>query len=180
MILPIMRHVSKACLLVLAVSLALLAGGCATPEGPPPLPKLTQIQVRQLQTREYEVPDPVPVMKAVIAALQDEGFIISTANTEVGLVTAIMDMREEDEATKGWVEFWYGPGMGTYQTTKRFEASATVQKHDDKVRVRINIIAKALNNAGGIIWSQPVYDSKVYQRIFTKIDKSIFLLKQNI
>ena len=180
MISHIIQAVSKRALIVTLFSGALLLSGCATTQGPPPAPKMSQVQVRQLQTREYDVQNETPVIKAVIAALQDEGFIISAANPELGLITAAMEVRDEDKGTKGWAEFWYGPGMGTYQTTKRFEASATVQKHKNTVRVRINIVAKALTNAGGIVWSQPVYDAKVYQDIFAKVDKSVFLAKEDI
>ena len=180
MISHIIQVSSKKSFLVVFATCLLLFAGCATKQGPPPAPKMSQIQIRQLQTREYDVQNETSVIKAVIAALQDEGFIISTANPELGLITAAMEVRDEDKATKGWAEFWYGPGMGTYQTTKRFEASATVQKHKNVIRVRINIVAKAITNAGGIVWSQPVYDAKIYQNIFAKVDKSLFLIKEDI
>jgi len=180
MISRIIQAVSKHIIIGALFGGSLLLTGCVTTQGPPPAPEMSQVQVRQLQTREYNVQEETPVIKAVIAALQDEGFIISAANPELGLITAAMEVRDEDKGTKGWAEFWYGPGMGTYQTTKRFEASATVQKHKSAVRVRINIVAKALTNAGGIVWSQPVYDAKVYQDIFAKVDKSVFLAKENI
>lgn len=170
---------SKTLLPITALAV-LLASGCSTTPGPPPLPEMTQLQVRQLQTREYDATDEKPVIKAVIAALQDEGFIISTVSLDLGLVTSAMEVRDEDKGTKGWSEFWYGPGMGTYQTTKRFEASATVQKLTTSVRVRINIVAKALTNTGGIVWSQPVYELDVYQKIFSKVDKSVYLSKESM
>jgi hypothetical protein len=157
-----------------------LITGCATGPEPPPLPEMTQLQIRQIQTKEYDGIEEKAVIKALIAALQDEGFIISAANPELGLVTAAMEIRDEDKGTKSWVEFWYGPGIGTYRTTKRLEASATVQKQGAAVRVRINIVAKALTNAGGVVWSQPVYDAKVYQDIFSKVDKAVFLEKEKV
>ena|ERR1041385_8034671 len=163
----------------LAAALSLVSCGASPPE-PPPLAELTQLQVRQLQTREYEDLEEKTLVKSLIGALLDQGFIISTINPDYGLVTAAMELREEDKATKGWLQFWYGPGMGTYQTTKRFEASANVQKEGKFVRVRINIVAKALTNAGGVIWSQPVYDAKVYQDIFSKIDKAVFLQREKL
>ena len=165
---------------VITIAMMLSITGCSTTPAPPPGPEMTQLQVRQLQTREYDGVDEKPVIKAVIAALQDEGFIISTVNLDLGLVTAAMEIRDEDKGTKGWSEFFYGPGMGTYQTTKRFEASATAQKQATTVRVRINIVAKALTNAGGIVWSQPVYEADVYQKIFSKVDKSVFLGKESM
>lgn len=168
---------SKALLLVAALTVAVGLAGCSTTPPPPPVPEMTQLQVRQIQSREYTSTDEKSVIKAVIAALQDEGFIISTVSLDLGLVTSAMEVRDEDTGTKGWSEFMYGPGMGTYQTTKRFEASATVQQQASTVRVRINIVAKALTNAGGIVWSQPVYETDVYQKIFSKVDKSVFLGK---
>ena len=69
---------------------------------------------------------------------------------------------------------------GTYQTTKRFEATGTIRKHQNIIRVRINIVAKALTNTGGIVWSQPVNEWQFYQNLFSKIDKAIFIEKQNI
>jgi len=180
MISHVAQVVSKGFLLAGFAAGSLLLSGCVTTQGPPPAPEMSQVQVRQLQIREYDDVGETSVIKAVIAALQDEGFIISAANSELGLVTAAMEVRDEDKDTKGWAEFWYGPGMGTYQTTKRFETSATIQKHKTSVRVRINIVAKALTNAGGIVWTQPVYEAKVYQDIFSKVDKAVFLAKENI
>ena len=132
------------------------------------------------QTREYEKTEIKSAMKAVMSALQDEGYVINTAEMELGIVTAALELFEEDKNTKAYNEFWYGAGQGTYQTTKRMEVSSLVSQHGEKTRVRINIIAKALTNTGGSIWSQPVYDAQIYQSIFTKIDKSIYLEKEKI
>ncbi len=133
-----------------------------------------------MQTREYGQTDVLSAMKAVIAAFQDQGYVISTAEIELGLVTAALEFFEEDTDTKSFNEFMYGPGQGTYQTTKRLVASATVSKREGSVRVRINIIAKAITNTGGIIWSQPVYDVEKYQSIFAIMDKALFLQKEGI
>lgn len=164
----------------IAFLISFILVGCVSTPTPPPVPEMTQLQIRQLQTREYSSTEYITVMKAVISAFQDEGFIITNANSELGLITSGMEIFEEDKATKQWIEFWYGSGMGTYQTTKRFEASATVRQHGDVIRVRINVVAKAISNTGGIIWSQPVYDSKVYQGLFSKIDKAVYLEKEKI
>jgi len=166
------RHI----LPVIAFVAALGIVACSS--GPPPAAEMTQLEVRQLQSREYGDTDERTVIKAVIAALQDEGFIISTANPELGLVTAAMELRDEDKLSKAWSKLAYG--MGSYQTTRRFEASSTVQKLEKTVRVRINIIVKALANTGGILWSQPLYGEDIYQNIFSKVNKSVFLAKEKL
>lgn len=154
--------------------------GCVSTPAPPPVPKLTQLQIRQIQTREYSDINEKGVMKAIIAALQDDGFIISNADLDLGLISASVESYQLDKATKDYVEFWWGSGRGTYQTTRRIEASVTVQQHGETIKVRINLLAKAITNAGGLVWSQPVYNAKVYQRLFAKVGKAVYLEKQNL
>jgi hypothetical protein len=166
---------------VIAIAIVFtLAGGCAKTPKPPVQVEMSQLQIREMQTREYhDVKEPA-VMKSVIAALMDEGFIINETNAELGLISAAKEVYELDEATKNIAEFNFGSGAGTYQTTLRSEASATVSKHGEVVRVRINIVQKAVSNAGGNIWSQPLYDMNTYQAIFSKVDKAVFIEKENI
>ena len=155
--------------------------GCSPPAPmPPPFQEMTQLEVRELQSREFNGVKIEKVMKAVVSALQDEGFIISNADSTLGIITAALEIYEEDKATKDWLKFNYGGGVGTYQTTKRIETSSNIREYGGKIRVRINIVAKALSNTGGIIWSQPVQDAQVYQNIFAKINKAVFLEKQNL
>ena len=167
-------------LILLAISGLFLNFGCASSPKPPKQPQLSQLQIRQLQMREYSDVESAVVMRAVIASMQDEGYIVSTANENLGLISSAKEIFQEDTSTKNYVEFWYGSGIGTYQTTKRFEATGTIRKHQNVIRVRINIVAKTLTNTGGIVWSQPVNEWQFYQNLFSKIDKAIFIEKQNI
>src|SRR5215210_4729333 len=68
----------------------LLLSGCATPQPSPDLlaPTEAQMKIRSMQTRIFDVKDRQASMRAVIAALQDLGFIIERANEPLGLVTA--------------------------------------------------------------------------------------------
>ncbi|ARC94807.1 MULTISPECIES: hypothetical protein [Vibrio] len=156
-----------------------LLAGCASSTRPQQ-PEMTQLQVRQMQTREYSEQSERNVLRAVIGALQDEGYILTVVEPELGLVTAAMELDELDNGTKSFNDFFYGPGSGTYQTVRRVEVSATVQEKSQSVRVRLNIVAKALTNTGGTSWSQPVYSAKTYQDIFSKVDKSVFLTSNDL
>lgn len=65
----------------------LLLGGCAT--APPDVTGAgTQLQIRQIQTREYDTLDKQMTMRSVVATLQDLGFTIDEADLELGTVTA--------------------------------------------------------------------------------------------
>jgi P2-related tail formation protein len=48
----------------------------------------TQLQVREIQTREYATLNKKMTMRSVISTLQDLGFVIDTADAELGTVTA--------------------------------------------------------------------------------------------
>lgn len=158
----------------------LLLVGCASTPKPPVLPQMTQLQIRTMQTREYSGADEKRVLKSLMSALLDEGFIINAADQSLGLITATKELYAVDEATKSLAEFNRGSGSGTYQTTIRSEASGLVRPFGDVVQVRISIVQKSVSNAGGNIWSQPLYDPVVYQTIFSKVDKAVFLEKENL
>ncbi|HEY5643058.1 MAG TPA: hypothetical protein VIS31_09300 [Woeseiaceae bacterium] len=73
--------------IVLSVPLIVLFSGCAlTP--PDVTGGGTQLEVRQIQTREYDTLDKLLTMRSVIATLQDLGFTIDQADAELGTVTA--------------------------------------------------------------------------------------------
>jgi hypothetical protein len=65
---------------------------CAgTPKGPPEgLLSLSeaQMKIRSYQTRAFDIESKDKVVRGVVAALQDLGFIIERANAPMGLVTA--------------------------------------------------------------------------------------------
>lgn len=48
----------------------------------------SQLQTRQIQTREYDTLDQAKTLRSVISTLQDLGFVIDTADLDLGTVTA--------------------------------------------------------------------------------------------
>lgn len=48
----------------------------------------TQLKLRQMQTRYYDISDKQKTMQAVMATLQDLGFIINKASLELGSISA--------------------------------------------------------------------------------------------
>ena len=73
--------------LVLLLGLLSLAG-CATTTPTNIAGGGTQLETRQIQTREYDTLDKAMTMRSVIATLQDLGFTIDQADAELGTVTA--------------------------------------------------------------------------------------------
>ena len=135
--------------LVRALLCAALLAGCANPPEEPPnllAPTDEQMQLRNMQTRNFDVTDRAQAMRAVIAALQDLGFIIERANEPLGLVTAAR-FAEPD----------YYSVIGITVTVRR--ANAT------QMQIRANAI---YNN-------EPVTDPETYRNFFATLERSLFI-----
>jgi len=71
-----------------ALLTALTLGGCATTTPANVTGAGTQLETRQIQTRQYDTLDKPMTMRSIIATLQDLGFTIDQADTELGTITA--------------------------------------------------------------------------------------------
>src|ERR1041384_4081139 len=81
----------KTWILICAAALALAGCGSGTKVAPP---QKTALEIREMQTRSFATTDQKMVMKSLLNVLQDEGFMVKNANTELGLLTAEKDVQE--------------------------------------------------------------------------------------
>jgi len=134
---------------LLILGLAFLLSACVGGAQKPPKELLAlneaQMKIRSFQTRAFDAKDQTKVLRGVVAALQDLGFIVERANGPMGLVTAGK----------------FGPnGHGFVELTVTVRAKGTEQ-----TEVRVN----ALFN------TKPIEDPKVYQNFFTAVERSLFI-----
>ena len=73
---------------LLALLCLLSLAGCATTTPVNIAGDGTQLETRQIQTRQYDTLDKAMTLRSVIATLQDLGFTIDQADAELGTVTA--------------------------------------------------------------------------------------------
>lgn len=141
------RRAAGALMILVAV---MLVQGCVAPEPGPELlaPTEAQMKIRSAQTRTFDVTDRQVAMRAVIAALQDLGFIIERANEALGLVTAAR-----------FAEPHYYDVLGVTVTVR--------SQPDNRTMIRANAI---YNN-------KPIEDPKVYQNFFATLERSLFVTK---
>jgi hypothetical protein len=136
-------------LIVLAILIALVSNGCASPPAEPQellAPTEEQMKIRNLQTRTFDIADRKVAMRGVIAALQDLGFIIERANEPLGLVTAAR-----------FAEPRYYDVVGVTVTVR--------STSDTQTTIRANAI---FNN-------QPITDPAVYRNFFSTLERSFFI-----
>ena len=73
--------------LLILIAMAPLTA-CITPKAPDITGDQSQLEIRQVQTREYEALDKRLAMRSTVATLQDLGFSIDNADLSLGAITA--------------------------------------------------------------------------------------------
>lgn len=178
----ISRHIR---FLVVALGVAVFASGC---QMEPPKPPLTQLQLRQLQSRSYENRDFITAMRAVINALLDEGFIIKNADKDLGFIQATKDIEISGRGGGpslgifgdfGDVGLWGNPQQ-RWRNSSQIDCSGTLTKVGNSTNVRLIFQKKTLDNFGVPMGISLIEDSEYYQNVFVKIDKSLFLERENL
>ena len=156
--------------------LGLMLTGCIRPPSEDPL---TQLQIREIQTREFPVADSKLVMKSMMNVLQDEGFIIKNAVADLGLLSAEKNIDVEDKAKAVFRALFAGPNA-RWSKQQILEASANVSEFGSKTRIRINFQTKTMDNFGCPQDVVTINDSLYYQDFFDKVGKGIFIQEQEI
>lgn len=155
-----------------------LLGGCMYE---PPKPPLTQLQLRQLQSRSYENREMIVAMRAVINALLDEGFIIKNADKDLGFVQASKDVNISGGG-QVFSDFggFFGNNQARWRNSSSIDCSGTLTTVGRSTNVRLIFQKKILDNFGVPMNIELIEDPTFYQNVFTKIDKSLFLEKESL
>jgi hypothetical protein len=171
--------------LSLMLAAAVGAAGCAATVPPPK----SQLEVREIQTRTFDTSDTKLVMKAMLNVLQDDGYVVRNAVVDLGLITAAKDIdlaprRSEPiggdfVGARGAVVFGFqGPPL--YRKTEVHEFTGNVTEFGKQTRVRVNIQRKVLDNRGGVLSVQAIEDAQFYQDFFSRVDKSVYLQREQL
>jgi len=171
-------------------ALALLLGACATSQQSA-LPRYPQspLELRQAQTRAFDLTDARLVLKAALNALQDEGYVIREANADLGLVTAVMEWQSRKPNGALRVLKWvaavptYGASLLVPTGKHEFsavEANVNVTQDAAGTRVRISLVLKVTEKNGNVRSVKPVEDALAYQALLARLDKAVYLQKEGL
>jgi len=141
----------------------------------------TQLEIREFQTRYFQVNDKNIIIKAVVNALLDEGYIIQNANTDIGFITAQKgyDISEDYSSTVIYRRKWKNKNYyETYEKNKIIETTINISEFSNGYKVRAVFQYKIYDNKGNLVEIEQIDDEDFYQEFFSKIDKSIFLQKE--
>lgn len=167
-----MRNQSaRRALLIALMTATLPLNGCVTQ---PPRPQRTQLEMREMQTRSYQDRDTRMVMKALINALQDDGFMVRNADRDLGFISASKEVDVRDSSEMIWAGIFQG-AQARWKSNSIVECSANVSEFGRETKVRAIFQIKVLDNFGAPVTVHQVEDPHFYQDFFARVDKSLFL-----
>jgi hypothetical protein len=136
------------------------------------------LALRQFQKKEFHTTHKIEMIKAVMGSLQDIGFTIKNANADLGLISAEIQV-SDSSAFSQYMQSWIYKET-TIASVKHWEATINIDVKGEVSMVRASFLAKALNKVGGVIKSEPILEPKFYQDFFTRVDKALFLSKNQL
>lgn len=157
---------------LLLASAALSLGACTVlPQRAEPLP----LQLQSFQTQEFEV-DQTTAMRAVMSVFQDLGYIIQSADKDVGFITATSPMRVQTTTFLDLVSALANDA--TPVTGRQTKATAVIEEIRANVTtVRLNFVVSTRSNTPGVLpkLDEPLQDPEPYTVAFSKIGDAIFV-----
>lgn len=160
---------------LLACACLLIDSGCHSPEV-----RMTQLQIRQMQTRSFDIREPKRAVKAILNVLQDEAYIPKQVDADMGFVYAAKEMDLEDTRERFWARFWHGRQDAIWRKNSIIECAANVTELHNGMRVRLNFQVKVFDNKGQVLSVETIDDPRFYQDFFSRVDKGIFIEKEGV
>ena len=155
---------------VLLLTAVACLGACETAgRKPEPLP----LQIQSYQTREFEV-DQMVAMRSVMSVFQDLGYIIQSADKDVGFITATSPTRKSTTFLDVLVAL---AGDGSSSTSQTRATAVVEEVRPGFTTVRLNFVVSSRESSNGTVREEdkPVEDPQPYQVAFDKIEDAIFI-----
>lgn len=123
----------------------------------------TALEIRQMQTRIYEVKDKKELMEAIVNVLQDRDYLINESSYNLGVVSAYKECKEK-----------------SYYV--RYETSVQInEQKKDNYKVRTNFLKKSIDPMGDASAQIDIKNpEELYRDFFSQLDKSLFIESQGI
>lgn len=127
-------------------------------------PTKTSLQLQAFQAKEFETSKKI-AFAATLSVFQDLGYVMESGDFETGLITA----KSPTQSGKVW-------GGSTQKFTKATGFVETIREKVARIRLNFVEITKASSAYGmqqGV--DVPIEEPKLYQEVFEKIEKAIFV-----
>ena len=187
------RNLHRECLLAALLLVGSVAGCTSIPEEAYQLPPSSQ-SVRDAQTRTFEVPDEANILQVAVALMQDMEYNFDTIEYELGVLSGskVVDADSLAQQTGAVVadivlvtlSVFTGTGMslgGVYGgTDDEIGLRITLVvlpslESEVQYTARVTIQSELIDKGGRVKKVHMIENPVVYQEIFEKLSKSLFL-----
>jgi hypothetical protein len=153
-------------------------------------PANSAVELQALQTREYEA-DKKRLMATIVTVFQDEGYLVSQTDFDIGMVMAtapeetrgIKAVGVDPDSTAFKLKYEYSdvkPTMSIVKsptlTTKRSFSALVTELSPSRSKVRLTIVVRGeISLAGFNSHEDTDTSADRYQRLFSKLQQALFL-----
>jgi len=138
------------------------------------------LELRQLQTREYQTNQDTKILASGLGVLQDLGFTVDETEKSLGVVTA---SKERDAVEAGQVVgavliAALGGGAMEIDNNQKIRASLVVNKSQVKKNyysVRVSFQRIVWGTQGNVTKVETIKEPEIYKNFFDQLSKSVFL-----
>lgn len=170
---------------LLIITIIILFAGCTQKQPKILQPTVSQVELRAMQSKEIEGVDFKKATKMVLQLLQDDNFEIKNADADLGYLKANkkLDGGKEKYEFSIWdiyypIAIYKYATLGTY--TKEIISTISVRQLNNKIVIRSSFIIEILDDDNKLVSRSTIEDKKFYQSFYSKLDKALFLEKNNL
>ena len=176
------RGKNRSCLVILWVVLGFIGlSGCTATTVQPEDMRLTPETTakRHSQMRIFDTGNEAEVLVAVVAVLQDIGFLIDESEPQLGVIVGSKE-RSAIQPAEVVASYTLAIVLGVdpvyaERQTMRVSVVTTPVEEKSGTAVRVNFQRLVFTNTGGISKKQVLGSDEIYQEFFAKLSKSLFL-----
>jgi hypothetical protein len=145
----------------------------------------SQLELREIQSKKISNTDIKFLSKAILQVLQDDEFIIVNSDSNLGYFNAKKKLDGGRESYEfAWYDVYYPIAIYKLATldrlVKEVNATVSIRIYENHSIIRASFNSDLLDESGKLKSSRVIDDSKFYQEFFSKVDKALFLERNNL
>ena len=145
----------------------------------------SQLELRDMQSKKIFNTDIKFLTKAILQVLQDDEFVIVNSDSNLGYFNAKKKLDGGRESYKfAWYDIYYP--IAIYKVSalgmmvNEINATVSIRIYEEHSVIRASFNSDLIDKDGKLESSKTIDDSKFYQEFFAKVDKALFLEKNNL